>query len=81
MFNKKDVAVCVNDLMIEYSIKLSDSVVMVKQECSEEELRIYKRIIGKLMGWAFCDVMTPIYQQYPDLMPEELKGKDPSTQA
>lgn len=44
------------------------------RDCSatlDESVR--RRVIGKIMGWLYVDVMLPIHRQYPDLEPEELR--------
>jgi hypothetical protein len=74
MFSNKDTAVKVNMLMVEYTAKLSASLKQVRDECTPEEFQTYKIAIGKLMGYAFTDVAGPIYEQYPDLMSDNLKA-------
>lgn len=69
----KDTARRVSELMIELGAKLDASVALVQQTESEEEFHQYRRTVGKLMGWMLLDVMNPIYAEYPDLTPPELR--------
>jgi hypothetical protein len=70
---KKDIAVTINDLMIEYGAKLDESVRLVMQSCSEEEFQSYRAAIAQIMGTMLIDVMQPIYREHPELKPPELE--------
>lgn len=61
------------DLMIEFGRKLNDSVSMVQDRCSQEELEHYRRAVGKIMGSMLLDIMNPIFDVYPELKPDELE--------
>lgn len=47
--------------------------VVVENE-SEDELRRYARVVGEIMHDVYVEIMEPIYEQYTDLMPAELRG-------
>jgi hypothetical protein len=69
---KKDVAIHVSNLMLEYGKKLDDSVALVMQHGTEAEALQYRKAIGKIMGEMLLEIMNPIYEQHPDLKPDEL---------
>ena len=60
-------------MMRQCSATLNESVRRVMDTCPEEEFKTYRRVIGRIMGDIYLDVMQPIHRQYPELEPEELK--------
>ncbi len=79
MIKDKEVAREVSKLMLEFSSRLNDSVWLVKDKCSAEELRKYKRGIGAIMGDIATEILNPLYRDNPDLKPKEyyLPGVNP----
>jgi len=73
MFQKKAVAAEISNLMLEFGSKLDASIVLVQQECDEEESKAYRSAIGKIMGEMLLEVMNPIYARYPELTPDKLR--------
>ncbi|UTW46642.1 hypothetical protein KFE80_05525 [bacterium SCSIO 12696] len=70
---KKEVAVEIVDLMLEFGDRLNQSVAIVKDNCSEDELASHRRAIGKLMGSMLLDIMNPIFDEHPELKPDQLE--------
>ena len=70
MIENKEIARAINALMIEYTEKLNGSIAMVMKRCSEEEFKLYRKSIGKIMGYMFWEVMRPLYEKHPELQPE-----------
>ena len=59
--------------MLEYSAKLDQTVALLREHCSNEEFQMYRRGIGHVMGYMFTEIMTPIYEEHPDLKPPSLE--------
>lgn len=59
-------------MMFECTVKLDESIALVQTSCSEEEFKAYRREAGNIMGLMW-DVMNPLYKQYPELKPPQLK--------
>jgi len=72
MIEQKDIAREISQLMLDYGAKLDASVALAKQKCSPEEFAMYRKAVGKIMGYMLSEVMNPIYQRHPDLKPKEL---------
>ena len=72
MFEDKDLANSISNLMIETMHKFDASVAEVRSASSEAEFLAYRRIVGKVMGDILLDVMNPIYARYPELKPPGL---------
>ena len=72
MIKDKEVASRVSDLMLELGAKLNESLVLVKERCTEQEFKAYRTVVGKLMGEMLLEVMNPLYVSHPDLKPKEL---------
>lgn len=62
----------ISDLMLEYSAKLNQSVALAQQHCAEEEFEKYRAAVGMVMGLMFTEIMGPIYEEHPALMPASL---------
>jgi hypothetical protein len=51
---------------------LNDSVIVVMKNCEYEEFHRFRRHVGKCMGELYIEINKPIYEQHPELVPEEL---------
>jgi hypothetical protein len=72
MIKSEPIAKQISDLMLEYGARLDASVMLVKTHCSTEELTLYRRAVGKILGEMLLEVMNPLYAQHPGLKPKEL---------
>ena len=73
MINDIAVARQINALMIEFGGRLNESVQLVADNCSTEELRLYRRAVGAVMAEMLTGIMNPLYQFHPSLKPPELQ--------
>lgn len=73
---KKETAKSINALMLDIGSRLDESVMLVKNTCSDDEFRAYRKAIGIIMGTMLIDVMNPIYEEHKSLKPKEL-GNNP----
>lgn len=73
MLMDKDIALQVSNIMIELSSKLNQSIVLVQNNCSNEDFEAYRQKAGYIMGTIYTDIMLPIYKRYPEIEPNELK--------
>ena len=69
---KKDTAEYLNLLILEFSSRLSDSVGVVKEKCSKDEVEAYLKPVSQMLALSF-DVLDLIHGQYPDLRPESME--------
>ncbi len=69
---QRDIAEQVSNLMLEYGAKLDKSLVLVKEQCDEEEFKNYRAAVSKLLTTMLVEVMNPLYEKHPDLKPNEL---------
>ncbi len=53
---------------------LDQSTAFVQDHDSIENFSEYKRVIGKLMADLFLNAMTPLYERFPELLPDYLDG-------
>lgn len=70
---KKEIASELNNLMLAFSARLTESLRLVRENCTDDEYVTYRAVVAKLMGDMLLDVMNPIYAEHPDLKPEQLK--------
>lgn len=70
---KKEIAAQISSLMLEYGARLDQSIQLVINHGTEEEVEKYRRAVGKIMGEMLLEIMNPIYSEYPDLKPPQLK--------
>jgi hypothetical protein len=59
----------ISELMIEFSGRLDSSLIAVRESCSPEEFKTYRRAVGKILGEMLLEVMNPLYKQHPSLEP------------
>jgi hypothetical protein len=67
----RDTAQYLNSLILEFSSRLSDSVGVVKERCSKDDLEAYLKPVSQMLALGF-DVLDFIHGQYPDLRPESM---------
>jgi hypothetical protein len=69
---RQDIASQAVDLMLEYGRKLDELLILIQRNCSDEEFKRYRKAIGYIMGYMLTAVMNPIFEEHPELRPEEL---------
>lgn len=69
MFEDKDVARDISDVMIETSRKLEASLAVLRGRTTDAEYVAYRSAVARLLGGVLDDVMNPIYARYPELKP------------
>jgi hypothetical protein len=55
---------------------LDYSVQVALERCSEEELEVFRRAIGEVLGELWDRALGPIYARHPELRPPELDSSD-----
>ncbi|MEZ4310762.1 MAG: hypothetical protein R3F14_22190 [Polyangiaceae bacterium] len=70
---KHDVAKQVLAIAQRVTTEMDASISLVQNECSDEEFAEYRKAAGRVMGYLFADIVRPILQEHPDLVPEEMK--------
>ena len=73
MINNAEIAKSISDLMLKIGKDINDSIILVQTECSPDEFSAYKLAAGKVMGEILLEIMNPIYETHPDIMPDELR--------
>jgi hypothetical protein len=73
MFKDKEVASDISKLMFALGAQLNGSLIRVQEQCPASEFEAYRAVVGRLMGEMFVEVSMPIFAQYPDLKPPELR--------
>ena len=68
------VAEALSLLMMRINSQLNDSVALVRDRCSAEDLQWYRREVGKVMGAVCLDIEEKLWAEHPDLRPRELDG-------
>ena len=62
--------------MRDCSTLLNKSIKVVMDTCPDDEFQAYRRVVGRVMGAIYLDIMQPIHQKYPELEPPELRRDD-----
>jgi hypothetical protein len=71
MIKNKIVANNISELMLDISGQLNESVAYVTENCDQDELQNYRRVIGNIMGIIGLDILNNIYREFPEIKPEE----------
>ena len=67
----KKIAEQINDTLIGCAGKLNESAILVRAECTEEEIEAFLKPVSKIMAVMF-DMLDEIYEDYPELKPDEI---------
>jgi len=71
MFSDAEIAKQVYGDLLDARKILANSVARIKGRCSDEEYLHYRKGIGNALGLLIVDVMTPITDRYPALVPPD----------
>jgi hypothetical protein len=69
MIKDKLIAGRISKLMLEFGGRLDDSIVTVRDGCSDAEFHAYRLAVGKVLAEMLLEVMNPLYREHPDLKP------------
>lgn len=73
MIKNRDIAKQIVDLMLQFGARIDQSVELVQSHGTEEELTLYRRAAGAVMGEMLIEVLNPIFEQHPELTPAQLR--------
>jgi hypothetical protein len=68
----KETAAKISALMLDLSGRLDESVALVEQECEQDELVVYRRAVGNVLGEIWDGILNPLYEAHPEMRPDEL---------
>jgi streptomycin 6-kinase len=74
---RRDVAEQALAALNDASLKMNLTLMLIMEECSDEEFRKYRRGTGRAMGYLYTDVIMLIEKEHPDLEPEEMRERGP----
>ncbi len=73
MFEDKAMAIQINETMLSICTLLNYSISRMEgNTISVKEKKRYVKAVGKIMGCILFEVLSNIWQQYPDLKPKDL---------
>ncbi len=75
---KRELAERIVSMLHKVTMEIDETIAIVQKECTDEEFHEYRRAAGYAMGYLFTDIIRPIFQEYPELMPEEMRSGDES---
>lgn len=61
-------------LMMRINASLDDSVAMVRDKGSLEELQWYRQEVGKIMAGLYLEIQEKLWAEHPSLRPRQMKG-------
>jgi hypothetical protein len=76
MIANKQVAAEIHWLMLDISGRINESILNVQQQCSFEEFENYRRPCAKILSQILLEILNPIHQLHPHLMPKGMKEED-----
>ena len=59
----------------EASALCSESLRVAKQHESLGELNVYARLVGLFLGHSYTNILVPLWEQFPELEPEQMKDE------
>ena len=70
MIEDKDMAKKLNEVLLEVSGSLNDSIFLAMEGCSEEEVKAYKHAVACVMAELGFKIFFPLWNKYPDIAPD-----------
>ncbi len=71
---KKELAEETSLLGLKVSAMLNTHLLKIKESCEKEDFEKMRKGVGLVMGYLYTDVMQPIWNENPELQPEEMGG-------
>lgn len=53
---------------------LNEALLIAQASCTAEEFSALRSVVGQIMGAIVIDLLQPLYAQYPDITPPELRS-------
>jgi len=69
----REIAIQISSLMLDIRERLIASLKFVEDRCDNEEFQRYRKAVGQVIQDIYLDIEIPIYTEYPDLKPKDLK--------
>ncbi len=75
MTTPRELAEELNAALEAASARCNESLSIVKQHESLGELNVYARLVGMFLGHSYTNILAPLWEQYPELEPVQMKGE------
>jgi len=63
------VAQKITDDMLNIVNEIAMSIAYVQEHCSEDEIKRYRRAVGRVTTAVFLDVLNPLFVMHPEVKP------------
>lgn len=70
----REVAERISVLMLRISAELDQSIALVRDTCSDEQFKKYRRAVAEPLGLIHIDIMEYLWREHPDLRPAAMDG-------
>lgn len=70
MIKNKEIAQNISELMLDFAERLNKSLYEIKEKCSEEEFKKYRRGVSYILGNVSIVILNKLYEEHPDLKPK-----------
>lgn len=61
-------------LLMQINASLNQSVRFVMDKDSEDNFKSYRLATGKIIGDLYVDLLRPLWDRFPELLPEQMEG-------
>ena len=75
MTTSRELAEALSAKLEEASALCNESLRVAKQYESLGELNVYARLVGLFLGHSYTNLLAPLWEQFPDLEPKQMKGE------
>lgn len=62
----------IQDCALVVSAELNNSLLQMQLVLSDREFLEYRHVVGKILGEIFLEILNPIHQTYPEIIPKEM---------
>ena len=75
MSTPRKLAKALTSKLEEASALCNESLSVAKRHESLGELNVYARLVGLFLGYSYTNILVPLWEQFPELEPEQMKGQ------
>lgn len=75
LFSDKELARRAAALVQRQSGELDASLAELQSECTQDEFNQYRAAVANIMGAMFVEILEPIWEEFPELAPEDLRDQ------
>jgi hypothetical protein len=66
-----DLATKIAENLVRIESDLNNALHLIETNCKQDEFQLYRTAFGKLMGTIYLDILEPLFDEHPSLIPPD----------